>query len=76
MECVIVDISKPPTGSLSPFGAYVALSRSRGQNTIRILKDFDPSLLMHHPSEDLRIDMMRLECLDTLTKETHERASG
>lgn len=75
MECVIVDISKPPTGSLSPFGAYVALSRSRGRSTIRILRDFDPSLLMHHPSEDLRIDMLRLESLDRLTRETHEESS-
>ena len=73
MECVIVDISKPPMGSLSPFGAYVALSRSRGRETIRILRDFDPALLMHHPSEDLRIDMMRLEHLDKLTREEYER---
>ena len=49
MECVIVDISKPPSGSLSPFSIYVALSRSRGQKTIRILHNFDPTLFMHHP---------------------------
>ena len=30
MECMIVDISRPPSGSLSPFSVYVALSRSRG----------------------------------------------
>ena len=68
MECVIVDISKPPTGALSPFSVYVALSRSRGWQTIRILKDFDPALFMHHPSKDLRVDMMRLERLDQTTK--------
>ncbi|KAF8803428.1 hypothetical protein BYT27DRAFT_7226051 [Phlegmacium glaucopus] len=55
MECVIVDISRPPSGKLSPFSVYVALSRSRGRKTIRILRDFDPALFMHHPSEDLRM---------------------
>ncbi len=28
MECVIVDIGKPPTGTLNAFNAYVTLSRS------------------------------------------------
>ena len=68
MECVIVDISKPPSGKLSPFSIYVALSRSRGWDTIRILRDFDPELLMHHLSEDLRVEMARLERLDERTK--------
>jgi ATP-dependent exoDNAse (exonuclease V) alpha subunit len=74
MEYVIVDISKPPTGLLSPFSVYVALSRSRGRKTIRILRNFDPTLLMHHPSEDLRKDMARLERLDEQTKEAFEEA--
>jgi ATP-dependent exoDNAse (exonuclease V) alpha subunit len=69
LECVIVDIAKPPSGALSPFSVYVALSRSRGRNTIRILRNFDPALFMHHPSEDLRVDMERLVRLDTQTKE-------
>ena len=73
MDCVIVDISKPPSGSISPFSVYVALSRSRGRDTIRILRDFDASLFMHHPSEDLRVDMERLEKLDERTKERFER---
>ena len=72
MEYVIVDISKPPNGSLSPFSVYVALSQSRGRKTIRILRDFNPALFMHHPSEDLRKDMMRLEHLDQMTRETYE----
>ena len=73
MECVFVDISKPPSGSISAFSVYVALSRSRGRKTIRILRDFDPALFMHHPSEDLRLDMTRLEDLDDRTKEAYER---
>ncbi|KAF8814028.1 hypothetical protein BYT27DRAFT_7219951 [Phlegmacium glaucopus] len=73
LECVIIDIAKPPSGTLSPFNVYVALSRSRGRKTIRILRDFDPELFMHHPSEDLRRDMTRLEELDSKTKVEHER---
>lgn len=73
MECVIVDISKPPSGSISAFSVYVALSRSRGRKTIRILRDFDPALFMHHPSEDLREDMDRLERLDARMKECFEK---
>ncbi|KAF8798328.1 hypothetical protein BYT27DRAFT_7123162, partial [Phlegmacium glaucopus] len=57
MECVIVDILKPPSGRLLPFSVYVMLSRSRGWKTIWILRDFDPTLFMHHPLEDLRADM-------------------
>lgn len=73
MECIIVDISKPPSGSLSPFSVYVALSRSRGRKTIRILRDFDHALFMHHPSEDLRTDMERIQQLDEKTKQEYER---
>ena len=73
LECVIIDTSKPPTGKLSPFGLYVALSRSRGRKTICILRDFDLALLMHNPSEDLRVDMARLERLDERTKADFEQ---
>lgn len=67
IEYVIIDIGRPPTGSLSAFGVYVALSRSRGRSTIRLLRDFDDVLFQNHPSEDLRLDMIRLE---KLNKET------
>ncbi|KAH9170390.1 hypothetical protein EDB89DRAFT_1853550, partial [Lactarius sanguifluus] len=36
MECVIVDIVKPPSGGLTPFNAYVTISRSRGRDTISV----------------------------------------
>jgi len=68
IEYVIIDIGRPPTGSLSPFSAYVALSRSRGRDTIRLLRDFDPNLFQNHPSEALRLDMKRLEQLNGVTK--------
>ncbi|KAF8809590.1 hypothetical protein BYT27DRAFT_7254326 [Phlegmacium glaucopus] len=68
MEYIIVDIANPPSGNLSPFSMYIALSRSRGRKTIRILRDFDPALFMLHPSEDLQWEMARLEQMDVETK--------
>ncbi|RDB16871.1 ATP-dependent DNA helicase PIF1 [Hypsizygus marmoreus] len=67
IETVIVDIAKPPCGELTPFHAYVALSRSRGRKTIRLLRDFEDKLFTTHPSEDLRIEDLRLERLDRST---------
>jgi ATP-dependent exoDNAse (exonuclease V) alpha subunit len=69
IEYVIIDLGKPPTGQLSPFGAYVALSRSRGRDTIRLLRVFDEELFQHHPSEALRLEMERLEALNREGKE-------
>ena len=43
------------------------MSRSRDRKTIRILRDFDHSLFMHHPSEDLRVDMERLHWVERMT---------
>ncbi|KAF8256855.1 hypothetical protein EI94DRAFT_1475672, partial [Lactarius quietus] len=40
IENVIVDLAKPPSGNLTGFNAYVSLSRSRGRNNIRLLRDF------------------------------------
>ena len=37
MECVIVDLAKPPSGAFTGFDVYVALLHSRGQPTIRLL---------------------------------------
>lgn len=68
IEYVIIDIGKPPSGSLSPFSIYVALSRSRGRDTIRLLRDFDEKLFTSHPSESLRVEMKRLEKLDRITE--------
>jgi hypothetical protein len=76
IENVIIDIGKPPTGSLSPFSVYVALSRSRGRDTIRLLRDFDPNLFQNHPSEALRQDMRRLEQLNIATKADWQKHRG
>ncbi|KAF8507859.1 hypothetical protein JB92DRAFT_2645379, partial [Gautieria morchelliformis] len=64
---VIVDIATPPTGGLTPFNAYVQLSRSSGASSIRLLRDFDDKLVTQHPSEFLRVEDQRLEKLDAET---------
>ncbi|OAX31962.1 hypothetical protein K503DRAFT_777126, partial [Rhizopogon vinicolor AM-OR11-026] len=37
----IIDIGTPPTGGLTSFNMYVALSRDHGRSNIRLLRDFD-----------------------------------
>jgi hypothetical protein len=68
IEHVLVDIGRTTCFGLSPFNAYVALSRSRGRETIRLLRDFDNNLFLRHPSEDLRIEESRIEGLVEETK--------
>lgn len=53
MESVIVDLAKPPSGKLTGFNAYVALSHGRGCVTIRLLRNFDEKLFTSHPSDEL-----------------------
>ena len=72
MECVLVDLGKPPTGALNGFNAYVALSRSRGRNTIRLLREIDSKLFTEHPSEILREEDVRLTRLERQTLERYE----
>jgi hypothetical protein len=71
MECVIADIAKPPTGSLSPFNEYVTLSCSCGQHTIRLLQDFEERLFTTHPSEELQKEDARLAILEKKTMEQY-----
>jgi hypothetical protein len=67
MESVIIDLGKPPSGRLTAFNTYVALSRGRGRKTIRLLRDFDEKLFTTHPSEELRKEDERLDNLAELT---------
>ena len=67
MGPILIDLRAPPTGQISPFSAYVALSRSRGRDDIRLLTDFDDKLFMTHPDADLAIEMERLEALASLS---------
>ncbi|KAI6139735.1 hypothetical protein BKA82DRAFT_138023, partial [Pisolithus tinctorius] len=64
IECCIVDIRSPPTGKITLFNAYVALSRSRGRENIRLLRSFDKQLFTQHPSEHLCDEDRRLESMD------------
>ena len=76
---VIVDIKKPPgPGRFTLFNIYVALSRSRGRHTIRILRDFDGELLKRQQDGDLLVEDDRLDTLNQQTKEWWDRmhASG
>lgn len=73
---VLVDIATPPRGTMSLPNLYVALSRSAGRDTIRILRDFDDRwFLQGHDPELLREDE-RLEELDVVTKEWWRRMGG
>ena len=63
IEYVIIDLAPPPSGRTSPFSTYVALSRSCGRDTIRILREFERDTFLNHPSEHLRKEMERLETL-------------
>ncbi|KAH9037712.1 hypothetical protein EDB84DRAFT_1268649 [Lactarius hengduanensis] len=66
LECVFVDITKPPSGSLTDFNADVALSRSRGcRNTIRLLRNFDERTFTVHPNEQLQMEDERLAALES-----------
>ncbi|KAM5532632.1 hypothetical protein V8D89_013676, partial [Ganoderma adspersum] len=64
---VMVDIKKPPPpGQLNLFHLYVALSRSHGRDSIRIVREFDTELLMqkHDPAlleEDERLEKLNAE---------------
>ena len=68
IEYCVVNIGTPPSGRLTPFNAYVALSRSRGRNNIRLLRNFDEGLFTRHPSEHLREEDIRLQKLDQATR--------
>ena len=71
IDYVIVDIGKTTSFALSPTNAYVALSRSRGKNTIRLLCDFENHLFTRHPSQDLRLEDERLNNLAKLTEDQY-----
>jgi hypothetical protein len=49
-----------PSFTLSMFNAYVALSRSRGRDTIRLLRPFERKLFTKHLSKHLQLEDMGL----------------
>ncbi len=73
LRCVIVDIATPPGGGLTLFNIYVALSRSSGRETIRLLRDFDPDVLRQPVDAMLVQEDERLDNLDNTTTLWWER---
>jgi hypothetical protein len=65
---VLVDIATPPTGGLNLFNLYVALSRSSGRSTIRLLRNFDEGLFKKCHCLELLAEDDRLKELDEQTK--------
>ena len=65
---VIIDIASPPSGKLSLFNLYVALSRSSGRETIRLLREFDDDIFLEAHEPELVLEDERLDDLDSTTK--------
>ncbi|KAF8325612.1 uncharacterized protein EI90DRAFT_2931402 [Cantharellus anzutake] len=70
------DIGTPLKGSLTPFNAYVTLSRAQGRSNVRLLRDFKDSLFMTTPCEVLEQEDERLMNLNRETKQDWERRQG
>jgi len=66
---VMVDLASPPSGKLSLFNLYVALSRSSGQQTIRLLRPFEDRMFMEPHSPELLQEDDRLADADRQTEE-------
>ncbi|KAF8640291.1 hypothetical protein AX16_010186 [Volvariella volvacea WC 439] len=63
----IIDLGKVPSGRLTGFNAYVALSRGRGREYIKLLRPFEHKLFTHHPCQHLYKEDQRLSSLDYKT---------
>ncbi|PBK66391.1 hypothetical protein ARMSODRAFT_890790 [Armillaria solidipes] len=72
LDYVKVDLADPPQHPIDAFHAYVALSRSHGRSTVRILRPFNTGVLMTPPCLELTMEDARLETLDEITQERFE----
>ena len=70
IEYVIIDIGKPPTGTLTILQLRGTFTKQRKGHTIRLLtlRDFDINLFQNYPYEALRTEMKRLEDLIETTR--------
>ncbi|KAG8935210.1 hypothetical protein FRC01_005466 [Tulasnella sp. 417] len=73
---VVVDIGQPARGHISQFNAYVAVSRGRGPESLRFLRDFDEGLFTSGVDEDLAAEDVRLEVLNHQTADLFTSVSG
>ncbi|GJF00157.1 ATP-dependent exoDNAse [Phanerochaete sordida] len=68
LRYVLVDIATPPSFELTLTNMYVALSRSPGRDTIRLLRPFDRAIFLRRLDPDLETEDERLERLDGETR--------
>ena len=73
---VVVDTASPPSSRLSLFNLYVALSRSSGRGTIRLLREFDDDTFLQGHEPELTEEDERLERLDEVTGEWWKKMNG
>ncbi|KAG8726421.1 hypothetical protein FRC12_023412, partial [Ceratobasidium sp. 428] len=69
ISAAIVDIATPPRGQLKRPNVYVALSRCSGLENIRILRDFDRTILKKPLELELKQEDERLEALNLETEQ-------
>ncbi|KAG1896637.1 uncharacterized protein F5891DRAFT_958392 [Suillus fuscotomentosus] len=69
----IIDIAQPPSGELTPFNVYVALSRGHGRENICFPRDFNEKLVTTHPNEYLRLEDKCLLELNEVTERWWEQ---
>ena len=65
---VLIDIATPPGGKLNLFNVYVALSRSAGRHSLRLLRGFDPRIIMQGHTAELLMEDDRLRRMDQVTR--------
>ena len=63
-----MDIARPPKGRLTLFNLYVALSRSSGRDTIRLLQDFDDEVFLVSHAAEVQQEDDQLEKLNENTR--------
>ena len=61
---VLVDLASPPSGRLTLFNLYVALSRSIGKDNIRLLQDFQDDIFKQAHDPRLAIEDEHLKRLN------------
>ena len=64
-----VDIGMPLRGSLTPFNAYITLSRACGHANVRLVRDFKDTLFTKTPCETLEKEDERLVRLNEKSKQ-------
>jgi hypothetical protein len=70
---VIINIRNPPSSGLNAFNAYVAISRGRSREMLRLLGGLNSMIFTKHPDLDLAECDKRLEELDKETEIRYEK---